>query len=56
MMSWKEFVIKRLISFVTFYRPVRLAMNFHTNLEMVGKRFPYLANYKVSIFTPSVIM
>ncbi|XP_053383995.1 uncharacterized protein LOC123535767 isoform X2 [Mercenaria mercenaria] len=30
-------------------RPVRLAMNFHTNIEMVGKRFPYLANYEVGV-------
>ncbi|XP_052261039.1 uncharacterized protein LOC127865162 isoform X4 [Dreissena polymorpha] len=27
--------------------PVRFAMNFHTNLENVGKRFPYLAKYQV---------
>ncbi|CAB4021615.1 xanthine dehydrogenase oxidase-like, partial [Paramuricea clavata] len=27
-------------------RPVRLRMNFKTNMEMVGKRFPYLAKYK----------
>ncbi|KAL4224843.1 hypothetical protein ACF0H5_015539 [Mactra antiquata] len=30
-------------------RPVRLALNFHTNMEMVGKRFPYLAKYQVGV-------
>ena len=29
------------------YRPVRVRMNLKTNMEMVGKRFPYLAKYKV---------
>ncbi|XP_046360646.2 indole-3-acetaldehyde oxidase-like [Haliotis rufescens] len=30
-------------------RPVRLAMNFHTNMKTVGKRIPYLANYTIGI-------
>ncbi|XP_067656037.1 uncharacterized protein [Haliotis asinina] len=30
-------------------RPVRLAMNFHTNIKTVGKRFPYLADYTVGV-------
>ncbi|XP_071116536.1 uncharacterized protein [Haliotis cracherodii] len=30
-------------------RPVRLSMNFHTNMKTVGKRFPYLADYKIGV-------
>ncbi|XP_067656035.1 uncharacterized protein [Haliotis asinina] len=30
-------------------RPVRLAMNFHTNMKTIGKRFPYLADYTVGV-------
>ncbi|XP_048242207.1 xanthine dehydrogenase-like [Haliotis rufescens] len=30
-------------------RPVRLAMNFHTNMKTIGKRFPYLANYTIGV-------
>ncbi len=30
-----------------YFRPVRLRMNLKTNMEMVGKRFPYIAKYKV---------
>ncbi|KAK7099077.1 hypothetical protein V1264_003269 [Littorina saxatilis] len=27
-------------------RPVRLQMDFHTNMKSIGKRFPFLANYE----------
>ncbi|XP_067656034.1 uncharacterized protein [Haliotis asinina] len=30
-------------------RPVRLTMNFHTNMQTVGKRFPFLADYKIGV-------
>ncbi|XP_067656038.1 uncharacterized protein [Haliotis asinina] len=30
-------------------RPVRLEMNFHTNMKTVGKRLPYLANYTIGV-------
>ncbi|XP_046360648.2 indole-3-acetaldehyde oxidase-like isoform X2 [Haliotis rufescens] len=30
-------------------RPVRLNMNFHTNMKTIGKRFPYLADYTVGV-------
>ncbi|XP_032242989.2 xanthine dehydrogenase/oxidase-like [Nematostella vectensis] len=30
-----------------FKRPVRMMMNFNTNMKMVGKRTPYLVKYKV---------
>lgn len=30
-----------------YFRPVRLRMNLKTNMEMVGKRYPYVAKYKV---------
>ncbi|XP_046559709.1 xanthine dehydrogenase-like isoform X1 [Haliotis rubra] len=30
-------------------RPVRLSMNFHTNMKTIGKRFPYLADYTVGV-------
>ena len=32
-----------------FNCPVRLVMNFNTNLEAIGKRLPYLIKYKVCI-------
>ena len=30
-----------------FSRPVKLNMDFHTNMEMLGRRFPYRADYTV---------
>ncbi|CAB3987357.1 xanthine dehydrogenase-like, partial [Paramuricea clavata] len=36
-------------------RPVRLRMNFKTNMEMVGKRFPYLAKYKVGVTSEGLL-
>ncbi|XP_046360643.2 xanthine dehydrogenase-like [Haliotis rufescens] len=30
-------------------RPVRLNMNFHTNMKTIGKRYPYLANYTIGV-------
>jgi xanthine dehydrogenase molybdopterin-binding subunit B len=29
-------------------RPVRLVLDFRTNMELVGKRYPYLIKYNVS--------
>lgn len=31
-------------------RPVRLILDFHSNMELVGKRHLYLVKYQVSIF------
>ncbi|XP_048242204.1 xanthine dehydrogenase-like isoform X1 [Haliotis rufescens] len=30
-------------------RPVRLAMNFHTNMKSIGKRYPFMADYTVGV-------
>ena len=35
---------------VFVYRPVRMHMDLETNMSSVGKRFPYVAKYSVSIF------
>ena len=46
--SWYPlFVCTVLKLYFVHYRPVRLRMNLKTNMEMVGKRFPYWAKYKV---------
>ena len=29
-------------------RPVRIILDFRTNMEMIGKRYPYLIKYNVS--------
>ena len=44
-LEWRHITIRHV--FTLYFRPVRLRMNFKTNMEMVGKRFPYLAKYKV---------
>ncbi|XP_067654508.1 uncharacterized protein [Haliotis asinina] len=36
-------------------RPVRLAMNFHTNIKTVGKRYPYLADYTVGVSNDGIL-
>ncbi|XP_028411467.1 xanthine dehydrogenase/oxidase-like [Dendronephthya gigantea] len=36
-------------------RPVRLRMNLKTNMEMVGKRFSYLAKYKIGVSEESLL-
>ncbi|XP_028415709.1 xanthine dehydrogenase-like [Dendronephthya gigantea] len=36
-------------------RPVRLRMNLKTNMTMVGKRFPYLAKYKVGVTDEGIL-
>jgi xanthine dehydrogenase molybdopterin-binding subunit B len=30
-------------------RPVRIILDFRTNMEMIGKRYPYLIKYNVSL-------
>ncbi|XP_020903902.1 xanthine dehydrogenase isoform X2 [Exaiptasia diaphana] len=34
---------------VKLRRPVRLSLNFHTNMRMIGKRAPFLATYQVGV-------
>jgi xanthine dehydrogenase molybdopterin-binding subunit B len=29
------------------FRPVKMHMNFNTNMEMMGRRYPWLADYEV---------
>ena len=36
-----------LLKVLFLFRPVRLKMNFNTNMVMLGKRSPFLAKYKV---------
>ncbi|XP_046849634.1 xanthine dehydrogenase 1-like isoform X2 [Xenia sp. Carnegie-2017] len=36
-------------------RPVRLRMNLRTNMTMVGKRFPYIAKYKVGVSKEGIL-
>ncbi|XP_021379046.1 xanthine dehydrogenase-like [Mizuhopecten yessoensis] len=36
-------------------RPVRMNMEFHTNMETIGKRFPYMANYQVGCSDTGVL-
>ncbi|XP_069131710.1 xanthine dehydrogenase-like [Argopecten irradians] len=36
-------------------RPVRMNMEFHTNMDMMGKRFPYMANYQVGCTDAGVL-
>lgn len=31
-------------------RPVRMHMDIDTNMKLIGKRFPYLATYKVCMY------
>ncbi|XP_060068194.1 uncharacterized protein LOC132548355 isoform X2 [Ylistrum balloti] len=36
-------------------RPVRMNMEFHTNMETMGKRFPFMANYQVGCSDTGVL-
>ncbi len=38
-----------------FSSPVKAHLDLKTNMEMVGKRFPFLATYKVQLLVQSVI-
>ncbi|KAK3581541.1 hypothetical protein CHS0354_031882 [Potamilus streckersoni] len=49
----KNFIVSAACALAAYVmkRPVRLLLNFHTNIEMMGKRFPYAADYQVGFDT-----